>query len=389
MKTVKPFYYDDFICIADKCPYTCCREWDISVDNKTALKWREMPVPGEKNLLSTSIKYGKSDKTLKFDSDNKCHLLDECGLCKVVKEYGEEHIPETCHVFPREVYLFSGRSERALSPACPYVLDLLWKNQNYRLVHEGNSPENDDETDISESPQERAAFMVRDWFIQLMDERNDKSAKMLRVFFCILRDMRDVSKNDEALFTPQFVETYIQATNIKEVFSALASENESDKVIADRFKENNELYLDLVNRYQRQRKYTDFLKMTVPAGENFCNNNYMDVDREIKAWNEICHKYEKYLRLYVWEEIGSNLISECNIESMLIKVQWIILEYIAANQALYLRRQNDRELSYEEIRETVAIMSRITGYNENEIRQFLNTEFEALIWPLDYAFLVV
>ena len=39
MKTYYPSYYKNFICIADKCPITCCQEWNIGVDDTTYDRW--------------------------------------------------------------------------------------------------------------------------------------------------------------------------------------------------------------------------------------------------------------------------------------------------------------------------------------------------------------
>ena len=39
MKVLKPFYYDDFKCIAGDCIDNCCHaEWEISIDKKTYKK---------------------------------------------------------------------------------------------------------------------------------------------------------------------------------------------------------------------------------------------------------------------------------------------------------------------------------------------------------------
>ena len=37
---MKPDYYEDFTCIADRCSFTCCREWKIGVDEDTFVKWK-------------------------------------------------------------------------------------------------------------------------------------------------------------------------------------------------------------------------------------------------------------------------------------------------------------------------------------------------------------
>ena len=41
----KPEYYDEFVCTANKCPFTCCREWKIEVDNETNEKWKKLQAP--------------------------------------------------------------------------------------------------------------------------------------------------------------------------------------------------------------------------------------------------------------------------------------------------------------------------------------------------------
>ena len=38
---MKPDYYDEFQCIADACSLTCCQEWKIAVDRKTAAAWKK------------------------------------------------------------------------------------------------------------------------------------------------------------------------------------------------------------------------------------------------------------------------------------------------------------------------------------------------------------
>ena len=42
---MKPDYYEDFTCIADRCSFTCCREWKIGVDEDTFVKWKHTLTP--------------------------------------------------------------------------------------------------------------------------------------------------------------------------------------------------------------------------------------------------------------------------------------------------------------------------------------------------------
>jgi len=46
---MKPDYYDEFQCIADACSLTCCQEWKIAVDRKTAAEWKKIETPEGKD----------------------------------------------------------------------------------------------------------------------------------------------------------------------------------------------------------------------------------------------------------------------------------------------------------------------------------------------------
>ena len=43
MKLSKPSYYDQFQCIAGACPDSCCQEWEVLVDENTALRYLSLP----------------------------------------------------------------------------------------------------------------------------------------------------------------------------------------------------------------------------------------------------------------------------------------------------------------------------------------------------------
>ena len=43
MRITKPSYFDTFRCIASACPDSCCKEWDVQVDEETASFYRALP----------------------------------------------------------------------------------------------------------------------------------------------------------------------------------------------------------------------------------------------------------------------------------------------------------------------------------------------------------
>ncbi|WP_300382317.1 hypothetical protein [Clostridium sp.] len=50
--------YKKFKCTADKCKFTCCKGWDISVDTNTYNKWREND---NLNFLLDNVRFKKSN----------------------------------------------------------------------------------------------------------------------------------------------------------------------------------------------------------------------------------------------------------------------------------------------------------------------------------------
>lgn len=48
MKTTYHEFYKDFKCIADKCPDSCCKEWDVVVDDDSYIKYKTQTGHSEK-----------------------------------------------------------------------------------------------------------------------------------------------------------------------------------------------------------------------------------------------------------------------------------------------------------------------------------------------------
>lgn len=42
---IRPWFYDKFVCIADRCTDNCCRGWEIDIDEPAMERFRG--VPGE------------------------------------------------------------------------------------------------------------------------------------------------------------------------------------------------------------------------------------------------------------------------------------------------------------------------------------------------------
>ena len=97
MKIVKPNYFDEFYCLADKCQNTCCANWDILLDSKSLSKYSN--TSGLEKIDNYCIK--KNNDYIFKSKNNKCVFLDDDNLCKLIKKYGNKYLCEVCTEFPR------------------------------------------------------------------------------------------------------------------------------------------------------------------------------------------------------------------------------------------------------------------------------------------------
>ena len=117
---VKVKGYDAFKCIGGECPFTCCQEWRIGVDEETLQKWQ---VAGIK--VDEYTKADGEDKVIALNKNHICPFLQEDKLCQLVCNHGEDHISETCQSFPRQITYYDTHEEYGLDTGCPVVVDWL------------------------------------------------------------------------------------------------------------------------------------------------------------------------------------------------------------------------------------------------------------------------
>ena len=135
MKVLKPFYYDDFKCIADKCIDNCCHiQWRIAIDEKTYKKYRKLKGPWGKKINNNITRIRKNNSYLNYGKiklkERGCSLLDEHGLCSIHAQLGEGYLSNTCKVYPRDIRKYNNIYERNLLMSCPEVARYLIKHKD-------------------------------------------------------------------------------------------------------------------------------------------------------------------------------------------------------------------------------------------------------------------
>ena len=89
--------------------------------------------------------------------------------------------------------------------------------------------------------------------------------------------------------------------------------------------------------------------------------------------------------------VSDLLMPDGDLESLLVQYQWIAMEYGVIRHSIFLRWLLDgqKEIAYETVRDYIVIICRMTGYDEEDIYEYLENSFEELIWDWGYLALVV
>ena len=187
---MKPDYYEDFTCIADRCSFTCCREWKIGVDEDTFAKWKHTLTPEEmcvadrgqqtkKEKLSGYVTKKDGGRVIGLNKEKNCPFLNGKKLCRLVLTYGDEILSQTCQLFPREIHTFNEDvTEYALMPSCPAVIDLLRKREHISFSGE---------MDTSAYRELATLVNLRAFLMKLMEDgAHTPEHNLMKIFMCCL-----------------------------------------------------------------------------------------------------------------------------------------------------------------------------------------------------------
>jgi len=366
-KEIKTDYYDSFTCIADKCSFTCCQEWKIAVDDDTYIKWNN------NNYFDQSVKQKDDTRVIALNEQKRCPFLNEKKLCNLVLNFGDEVLSEACTIFPRQIQEFADRKEYSLVSCCPEVVDLM--NQQDKICFTNNMFEMDDDI----------LLQIRTMMITIMQNQDFSISKNVMMIFYILLDICQ----KESVLKSQ-IDEYKDEAVLKEFADTI---DNMKFLRLDTFEENNELFLDVAENYRKQEIYTSYLEPIAVIAENLSRDyDKQEMIIQLQKFEKQFSTYEKLFRNYIVVEIFSNsLMPESDLESMVVMFQWITMEYAIMKQAIFLRWLLDKQekLSYTVIRDYIVVISRMMGYDQEAIFEYLENSFEKIIWEWGYLALLM
>lgn len=381
MNTIKTTTYDNFKCIASDCPITCCKGWSIRADKEIFQKWKAAE---DTKYICDHVSYKREDQEeiycMKLDYSKQCLLLDEKGLCNIVKNHGDEYLCKTCAEFPRKKNTINDNIEYSLSGGCPAVIELI--NKDVDMVNIS-----DFEGDSDDSyPME---YRVRNHVIELMQNKEYSLCEKIWISFSFLNECTLCEYEDDVY---DCIDTYKD----KETLIDLATEYRKTKCNRlEAFEEVCQTFYDVTEFYKEEDLYRPYLfELAEYVSEIFPEDEVILDELEIKLfeWNKYTMEFKNYDSLFE-KILVSEIFADCVSEDIFCLIEFfqaIVLEYIMVRLALFLKKSRyDVQITDADIRDYTSLFIRAIGHNTEGMSEYWEESFDDSILERDYFYMIL
>ena len=382
MKVLKPFYYDDFKCIAGDCIDNCCHaEWEISIDKKTYKKYRKLKGQWGNKINNNIGRIRSNISDLRYGKiklkDKGCSLLDEKGLCTIHANLGVGYLCNTCKVYPREITKFGEIYERNLFMSCPEVARYFVRHKENFYFNMGEEELSDLDKDyiIDKSYDEKLYNLLWDSRSLAMEIIQFKEIEIWKriIFLKILTD------KVQKLIDEENYENYEKVLNtfrneitnidvINSLYKIKFVEDVKFDFIQSIINKSSQLkrvkYSQLINDYYEMFNATDDKKENLKL--------LFEKERE---FNIFLKDYENILENLLIYLIYGYFMLALYSKDLNKQVNKVVITYSMIKMLLLGRwYKNNKKLEEEDFVEVIYVFSRVIEHN----RSFLNKIYEAI-----------
>lgn len=206
MNLLYPKYYEDFVCIADRCEDTCCAGWEIDIDDDSYEKYMQVEGTfGER--IRNSIKEYQPDAADVYESHGfilkekrRCPFLNEKNLCDMIIELGEDAICDVCTYTPRNFLEYGNTREISLSPSCAEAGRFIFgSREKVTFVKKEIAESLDFEESAKDLEIAEAIRNARDVSIAILQDREKSIYERICEFLFYAKEVQDLM--NEELYT--------------------------------------------------------------------------------------------------------------------------------------------------------------------------------------------
>jgi len=115
-----PEYCRHFRCIAGECRDSCCKGWEIDIDENSFKRYTRLQ--GE---FAEKLRQNIEDGHFKLLPSDRCPMLRQDGLCDMICHLGESSLCDICREHPRFVEVYGDIMEKGVGLCCEEAVRLL------------------------------------------------------------------------------------------------------------------------------------------------------------------------------------------------------------------------------------------------------------------------
>ena len=135
--------YREFTCKADKCKHTCCRGWEIDIDDDTLDYYNGLDTELGNEIRKNISGGGQEGESASFmlTTDERCPFLKDDGLCRIIEELGDDGLCDICRLHPRFYESINDYNLAGVGLSCEKASELLFgkKSLDFIICDSGDS----------------------------------------------------------------------------------------------------------------------------------------------------------------------------------------------------------------------------------------------------------
>ena len=408
----QPDYYDDFSCLADACPDTCCQGWIIEIDPETYNKWKDV-IPSE-YIRNTPLRHGDVRHEICMTDKMTCPLLTENGLCSVVMAHGHAMTARICQDYPRNFNEVDGMMQKHVSVRCSAVLDLLWKKDSFSY--------------IEASGDGKTVFPARNLLDGLLSIGNDPSVSSAQFLSAIFHALYDQHRELEALVP-------VDENGLRDYGMEMITEENSDQVLENTWQLLSALAAPSEQKLMEQDRYHSLINLT---GKKIVSKPQKNSSlAEVKEVLQSCHSYmydvmlnffdspvfgldfqqrfqqsstfltnlsekaallwksgrylsadmDRKLKLVLLEELFASVcsIDVADYETVLVRLQWLVVQFLVLRYLIFMDYVDGKEMDMETLRHSITWIFRVTELPDIMRIAFFDHGFVNWLWEPAYV----
>ena len=122
---IRPSFADAFSCKAGECRHSCCKGWEIDVDDRSLSLYRQL-LGAWRARMNAAICEDETGAHFVLTAQDACPFLRQDGLCDLILAFGEDALCDICALHPRFYELIGSYELSGLGLSCEAVCELLF-----------------------------------------------------------------------------------------------------------------------------------------------------------------------------------------------------------------------------------------------------------------------